>query len=980
MTKKWALHKAFWLWLFLLPHISIAQTFRLTQLTTHDGLPIDNVYAAAQDDNGFMWFGTDFGIARYDGHRFTVYDTKNGMANKAVTDIVYAGGDSLVFCSYPSTLQSLHKDGHINTLFKNTTSSLQQLIRYNQQYYCYDRFSGIYGIYENGKYRIHKMDSVFDVKGAVINSIASLEEKGLAFCTSKGLFVKNGSKLTPLFSGKNVQFAVYKKNKIVVAVVDGKLQQIDESFAVKELPFRFPAGFNVLHAAEDKNGVLWFRGLDKGIYRLFQDVLEEMSDRIYMENKAVNEFFTDADGNFWFCTDGAGILLKKNTAFYNYETGDGLANNKILRLFRQNNEILIGTSNGLSVLKERKIRVIDLPRSGEGLQYTTQLFSVNDMVTGICIKKTFSFNENNGLTASMVKDIRFGERSFRAFNSSFAWQQDKSNSWLMAGTALIHLQAGTEKREIYDLRLYNARKAFCMISYENKLWLGTDAGIVFIESDKAGYTDSIGGRKIKQVFNFLVDKKERLWIATDLGLFLYENKKFVLQKPGLTIGSNYCTGLTEDDQGRIWVSTWDGIYVLDGDKKIPFNTNDGLPSKTANCILWDAADQQLYVGTDNGLSILRKNLFINYDSSRKVFINCKLSGVEELSVQDGSSLHRNQNNLNFYLSFPYYQGMNMVSYEYRLDGGPWTASVNPSINLSDVSSGKHQFYARAKISDKQVSNGITEFTFIVNKPFYQEWWFWIPALLLLQFFVFRLLSHFAKKTKEKKLALQMQQADYASLKQQAFTSLMNPHFIFNALNSVQHYINKQDRQLANKYLSNFATLIRRSFEAAQKSFVTLDEELETMRLYLELEQMRFANKFEYSITVSKEAEDEDWMLPSMMLQPFLENAVLHGLMPLEGKGVLAIDVTAENNALKIVITDNGIGIEKSKALRSGTKHNSKGMQLINERLEILSKLGKDPITLKITAVNMYATNPGTKITLTIPQEVYTVFQQQRNPA
>jgi len=309
-----------------------------------------------------------------------------------------------------------------------------------------------------------------------------------------------------------------------------------------------------------------------------------------------------------------------------------------------------------------------------------------------------------------------------------------------------------------------------------------------------------------------------------------------------------------------------------------------------------------------------------------------------------------------------------------------TSTVNPSINLTDVSSGKHHFYARAKINDKQVSNGITEFTFIINKHFYLQWWFWIPALLLLQFFVFRLLSHFTKKAKEKKLALQMQQADYASLKQQAFTSLMNPHFIFNALNSVQHYINKQDRQLANKYLSNFATLIRRSFEAAQKSFVTLEEELETMRLYLELEQMRFADKFEYSITISKETEEEDWMLPSMMLQPFLENAVLHGLMPLEGKGLLTIEVTAENNALQVVITDNGIGIEKSKALRSGTKHNSKGMLLINERLEILSKLGKEPITLKIAAVNMYATNPGTKITLTIPQEVYEVFQQQRDPS
>jgi hypothetical protein len=519
-----------------------------------------------------------------------------------------------------------------------------------------------------------------------------------------------------------------------------------------------------------------------------------------------------------------------------------------------------------------------------------------------------------------------------------------------------------------------------MTAYENKLWLGTDAGIVFIDKDSISKKDSIEKIKLGQVLAFLTDKKNRLWIATDIGLYVYDGKQFTVIQTGNTTGSKYCTGLTEDDRGGIWVSTWDGCFVFNGDKKVYYNTNNGLPSKTANCILFDTIARQLFIGTDNGLAVLEKTISLNTGNSRKIFINCNIAGYGERNVMDNSTLSPDESNLKFYLSFPYYQGMNEVNYEYRLDDGPWISTINPSINLSDIGRNQHHFYARAKINDTIISNGETVFTFTINKPFYQKWWFWIPALLLFQFLVFRVINHFNKKAKEKKLTLQMQKADYASLKQQAFTSLMNPHFIFNALNSVQHYINKQDRQLANKYLSNFATLIRRSFEAAQKSFVTLEEELETMRLYLELEQMRFTDKFEYRINISPAAADEDWMLPSMMLQPFLENAVLHGLMPLDSKGLLTIDVTAENNSLKIVITDNGIGIEKSKALRSGNKHNSKGMQLINERLEILSKLGKEPITLTITALNPGAPNPGTKITLIIPQEVYEVFQQQRNPA
>ncbi len=980
MPLKYTVHISVWLWLFLCPLFTAAQTFRLTQLTTHNGLPIDNVYAAAQDDEGFMWFGTDFGIARYDGNRFTNYDKKNGMANRAVTDIVYAGGDSLIFLSYPMTIQAVHKNGHINTLVDSAGFALQQLIKHNNQYYCYKRLSNLYGIFENGKYSIQNADSVFGIKGININNIVSLGVKGVAFCTSNGIIIKNGPQLIHVLGNKNIQFAVYTSHKTILAVTDSKLQQSDESLVFKELPVDFPPGFFVYHAAEDKNGTVWFRGLDKGIYRLNQNQLQEMSDRIGMENKAINEFFPDADGNFWFCTDGAGILLKKNSAFINYETRDGLANNKILRLLKQNNELLIGTANGLSVLKDNRITTVDMPKTGGGLKYVYQLFPTTNAVTGICMEKTFLFSDDQDKIESIVKDFKIDQRAFRAFKPSFAWQQDSVNSWTFGYSILTHIQNESSKSETFNLSAYKVRKGYCMTAYENKLWLGTDAGIIFIDKNNISKKDSIGKIKLRQVFNFLKDKENRLWIATDMGLFLYEKNRFTAKKTGHTTGSNYCTDLAEDGLGRIWVSTWDGIFEFDGDRSNYYNTHDGLPSKTANSILFDDATGQLFVGTDNGLGVLNKSLFKKGSKTRNVFINCSIAGYTDSVINSGLSLSPDMNNLNFYMSFPYYQGMSEIYYEYRLDNGPWSTTVNPAIIISDIASGKHSLYARAKINDELISNGETSFTFTIQTPYYKTWWFWLIVAVAFKFIIFAIINHFNKKAKEKKLAVRSQQAEYASLKQQAFTLLMNPHFIFNALNSVQYYVNKQDRQSANKYLSDFATLIRRSFDAAQKSFVTLEEELETIRLYLQLEKMRFTDKFEYSINVSAAAADEDWMLPSMMLQPFLENAVLHGLMPLDEKGMLTIDVTAENNCLQIIIADNGIGIEKSKALRSGIKHKSKGMQLINERLELLSKLGKEPITLTITESDPGAQNPGTKITLTIPQEVYDVYQQQRNPA
>ncbi|MBK8611380.1 MAG: histidine kinase [Chitinophagaceae bacterium] len=980
MSAKNRLYKIICLGLFLYPAFISAQSFRLTHLTTHDGLPIDNVYAAAQDDNGFIWFGTDFGIARYDGYRFTTYDKKNGMANKAVTDIVYAGGDSLIFCSYPTTLQVIHKDGHIKTLIENTGLALHQLTRHNGQFYFYKRTDANFGIWEKGKYSIFKTDRFFTQKEILLNSIVSLEENGVAFCTSKGLFIQKGLQLMTYLPGQNVQFAVYTGKKTILAVVNGKLVRSDQAFTFKELPFQFPKDFIVYHAVEDKTGNFWFRGLDKGLYRFNENELMDFTDRVGMESKAMNEFFADADGNLWFCTDGNGVLLKKNSAFYNYETVDGLVNNKILHLLKQDDGLLIGTSNGLSVLNHNKIATIKLPKTGTALQYTYQLFPVADKVTGICIEQTFQFSVDTNSIERLEKQLRLGQYTFKAFNAQFAWQENDQTAWMLIKKTLIRLQKGNRNKLTIDLSAFGLKKGYCMIGFENKYWLGTDAGIILIDKGKISVTDSIAGRKIKQVFNFLKDSKGLLWIATDNGVFVYKYNQFTFKNISPSTAGNYCTGLTEDDQDRIWVSTWDGIFMLDGDVQVPFNTNDGLPSKTANCILFDTAEQQLYVGTDNGLGVLRKTRFVNNSSDRKIFINCNLTGNGERMLSDGSRLQPDENNLNFYLSFPYYQEISKVLYEYRLDEGKWISTINPVINISDIGSGEHRFYARAKVNDNIVSTAETGFSFSVKNPFYKTWWFWLIGILLLQFFIFRIINHYNKKAKEKKLTAELQNAEYASLKQQAFTSLMNPHFIFNALNSVQHYINKQDRQSANKYLSNFAALIRRSFEAAQKSFVTLEEELETMRLYLELEKMRFADKFEYRFNVSKEAEEDDWMLPSMMLQPFLENAVLHGLISMDIKGLLTIDVTTENNALKVIITDNGIGMEKSKALRREGKHNSKGMLLINERIGILSKLGKEPITLTITPLDIHAQNPGTKVTLIIPQEVYEVYQQQKNPS
>ena len=235
-----------------------------------------------------------------------------------------------------------------------------------------------------------------------------------------------------------------------------------------------------------------------------------------------------------------------------------------------------------------------------------------------------------------------------------------------------------------------------------------------------------------------------------------------------------------------------------------------------------------------------------------------------------------------------------------------------------------------------------------------------------------------KKKKEAKLAKAIAGVQTASLEQQAFTSLMNPHFMFNALNSIQHYINAQDRQNANRYLSDFASLIRKNFEAAQKSFIPLEEEIENIKVYLRLEQMRFNERFSYQIRIDENLDIEDWMVPTMILQPLLENALLHGMMPSALEGELLIQLKLEDGNLIIMISDNGIGIENSMALKEIGGHRSRGMELIKKRITALSRFGTRAIAISMSPAFESEKNPGNKIILFVPTELHKAWLNAQN--
>ncbi len=200
-------------------------------------------------------------------------------------------------------------------------------------------------------------------------------------------------------------------------------------------------------------------------------------------------------------------------------------------------------------------------------------------------------------------------------------------------------------------------------------------------------------------------------------------------------------------------------------------------------------------------------------------------------------------------------------------------------------------------------------------------------------------------------------------------SQMNPHFIFNALNSVNNYIAKSDERSANRYLSEFSTLMRSVLENSEEDFIPMTKELELLELYVKLEHSRFPEKFDYQINIAEHVDVASFQIPPMLLQPYIENSIWHGLRYKDEKGFLHVDITQKDkDTLKIVIKDNGIGRKKSAALKTKNqkKQKSKGMGNIKKRVAILNDMYKDKVDVYIADLESDGT--GTQVTFTLKKD------------
>jgi anti-sigma regulatory factor (Ser/Thr protein kinase) len=448
----------------------------------------------------------------------------------------------------------------------------------------------------------------------------------------------------------------------------------------------------------------------------------------------------------------------------------------------------------------------------------------------------------------------------------------------------------------------------------------------------------------------------------------YFFKRYTADEGFLGIGT-YWGSVTQDQEGNLWFATKGRItnYHPEGDipdTVAPTIQLTGIKLFDEN-ISWYDLDKRR-----------DSNLVLTNGTTIKKFHFGELTPFYN-QPKDLKLLHDNN-----YITFQFIgittNRPKEVKYKYFLKGfdEKWSApTAQPEATYNNLPPGKYVFKVKATNSEGYWSKELS-YPFRIFPPWWKTWWaytlFAIAVITILfgtirWFLQQKYRSQLEKSEKEKEIAEIRQKA--SEMEMQALRAQMNPHFIFNSLNSINRFILQNNRAQASEYLTKFSKLVRMILQNSQASLISLESELESLNLYLDLEAVRFEHRFAYKISCPKDLDIEVLKVPPLVIQPFTENAIWHGLMHKEDKGQLDIDVSEEDDYLYVKISDNGIGRKKAAELasKSATKHKSMGLRITKDRIAMLQKSngGESPVKI-IDLENEDGSAAGTEVVLKMP--------------
>lgn len=941
-----------------------AQQYSFINYSVEDGLAQTQVFDLESDSAGYIWVGTAGGVSRFDGRNFQNYSTENGLIDNTVKEIVVKGNTVWIASQYGITSVQNKKiiSWDLNAISKGKGISS----------FTFDKDNNLWlAVKGNGVYKIPvdenqlKLDEILNFNLGKKNQVKTI------YCDNNGVIWAGGNNVLSYYlSGVWHSQAVNLSNFSITSFNEFDNGEIVCSTQKKGLFIINNQELQIIKKSENFGSInqvyidsqerIWISS-NSGAFLLEGEEVKHFTVSNGLINNRIKNITEDREGNIWLGSDGGGIMRFTSDELVSYSKLDGFSSDYVLSIVEgTNKELYFSTyGGGINKFDKNTIEIINENDAlGDNTIWSSTMFSDSSLWFGTA----------NGL--SILKDNKistFKNIEWLPSNKILSLKNDgQNNIWIGTSKGLTKVGRG-EVHQVYRYKENFPAKNVRTIEPvgENKMWVGTSSGVFEIVNDSIHELNFNGELQNKIVYAIKKLSDAITFIGTGNGLYIHQ--KGALEKIELheSFSANNVNFIGVEDSSHVWVGTNYGIFELtlpelfkNKSKAIHhYSTSNGLPSIETNLnAFYKDSKGYLWMGTSKGVvrykrKYLNRSTILPVVGIDKVQLYLKNTDWKKYSktINESTNLPVNLTvgyKKNYFTFF--YKGISIrqnkeLKYSVFLEGfdNDWSPSFDQnSITYTNLPHGKYCFKVRASNDGSHWSEE-AEFSFTIRKPYYLTWWFFTLLIIVVLVVLFSIWKWQQNVSKRKSLTQKLYyKSKLLALEQQSLNASMNRHFIFNSLNSIQYYINTKDRIAANKYLTNFAKLIRKNLDSsvAGDNLVSLSDELERLELYLSLENMRFQNKFSYQINVGANIDAETIKVPPMFLQPYVENSIWHGILPLQKKGEIIVELSLlENKDLYIIIEDNGLGIEKSLEKKSKGDHASKGMMINSGRLEILKK-------------------------------------------
>ncbi|MBK8349861.1 MAG: histidine kinase [Saprospiraceae bacterium] len=961
--------KVFYLIFFLLIFTKVnfsnlhGQSIQIKTLNVKNGFPSNDVYCVKQDSKGFIWGTTNKGVVRYDGKKYKLFTVNDGLASNDNFSMLIDSKDNIWLYSFKA-ISKIEPSGYIKR-FGNTKNYFHNfVIDKHDRIYCQvfdkqrlDENSAFFHFMLKNDSLINlqytRHGTTFFKRGiytmAKFNFITGenqwIEELDYSDLTFKKVnnvgfenFALKGANLQIEYHEINDEFAIifglrsYKviyKNQITL--------QYDYPFGLKKITKQ-----NLINT---HNEVLIT--FNEGVYRCTPNELGQLQFTPIVMKENVSNILPDKDGNFWYSTIGEGLFMIPNFVIKNSIIKNKNLHKEIVTKIDGDgvNNIFCGTSNN------------GVGNLDGNLYYKSEIFQgINALKIN---KKSVYFCGNN----AFYKDNRLINpqpiKALSIFRDSIAIATTFGINFLPIANPKIPVSPSSS--QITDIR----GRFYSVLLLSNLFYSGNQQGLFWgrPKKDELFPICLEDSDESVSVNGILEAADKNIWVSTEgKGVYVLKDKKVIRHFEKELLDGNIHS-MKIDEQDQVWISTRKGINKIEKgprDYKVKkYTSYHGLPSD----YVYDTYCYQdiLYAATDEGLVKIDMNELdkLNFGMPPPVYImNATVqskSTLLKLNTDTIGEFSSQQNTISFEYTGISYKSNGNISFEYRLlpTINKWVATTNDNITFNNLSAGDYSFEVVAINAIGIRSAKPAVYRFRIEKHFTATIWFITLCIGLIIGLIGWAIYKYLKYEKLKLGEKSQNEKVIAELTLKSLQAQLNPHFIFNSLNAIQQFINVENRKEANEYLARFARLMRLYLGGSENQFISLEQEMEVIKLYCQLEHLRFSDRFRYEINMDDSIDLKNVEVPAMLLQPHVENAIRHGLIPCDSdNNLLQINIYSVNDGVICAIKDNGIGRSQSFINKQGkeNRHKSLGNKISKERLDAIRSLHLAYITEEISDV------------------------------